>query len=278
MKAVALSLWGLVSAIVTVSGQPKAIAPGILQVGTLQDSSLQESSGVIASRQHEGVFWTHNDGKKERLYAIDRQGKTLAQFRLTGIKVEDWEDIALDSENRLYIADTGNNQGNRSQVTVHRLAEPNPKSTGGDLLIQESWHLRFPAQPFDSEALFVHGGEGYLVSKVTNDRLAELYRFPLTGNKGVLTLALVGRIRIDSPVTAADISPNGKQLAVLAKKGAYLFQIDGDVAKAAQVTPALKRFKHDSMEACTFTTEGLFITAESRELFLFTDDMFKVGK
>jgi hypothetical protein len=257
---------------------PKNVSPGILQVGMIQGPSIQESSGVIASRQHPGVFWTHNDGKKEHLYAIDRTGKPIAEFRLRGVQMVDWEDIAIDSENRLHASDTGNNRHARREVAVHRFAEPDPKSTEKFISIQQSWRLAFPGDPFDSEALFVHGTNAYLVSKVTDDQRAGLYRFPLAEPKGVITLELVGRLRIDSPVTAADISPDGNRLAVLAKNGPYVFTIHGDVAKATHTAPAHKRFRHESIEACTFTPEGLLVTAESREIYLFTDEIFRAGK
>ena len=257
---------------------PKNVSPGILQVGLIQGPSIQESSGVVASRQYPGIFWTHNDGKKEHLFAIDRTGKTIAEFRLRGVMVVDWEDIAIDSENRLYASDTGNNRQARKEVAVHRFAEPDPKSTEKYISVTQTWRLAFPGGPFDSEALFVHGTNAYLISKVTDDQHASLYRFPLIEAKGVLTLELVGRLRIDSPVTAADISPDGTRLAVLAKNGPYLFRINGEVARATHTAPVHKRFRHDSIEACAFTAEGLLVTAESREVYLFTDEMFRVGK
>ena len=279
MKAVkcAILFWLGLAALAVAQGG-KSIAPGIAQVGTIEDPNIKECSGIVASRKHPGVFWTHNDGKKERLYAIDRQGNTLAEFKVAGAKVEDWEDIAFDGENRLYIADTGNNKRDRTEVAVYRLAEPDPKGGNKSIHVEQSWRLRFPGQPFDAEALVVQGGNGYLISKVTDDKPAELYRFPLAETKGVLTLELVGRLRIDSPVTAVDISPDGKRLAVLAKNGVHLLQIDGDVPRATQVSPTLKRFKHDSAEACTFTAEGLLVTAESREIYLFSDEMFRAAK
>ena len=256
----------------------KTIAPGIVQVGTIQDPNIKESSGIVASRKHPGVFWTHNDGKKERLYAIDRAGKTLGDFKIDGAKVEDWEDIALDSENRLYLADTGNNNADRAQVAVYRILEPDPKGATKGIPVDAAWRLSFPGRPFDAEALVIQGDSGYIISKVTNDRRAELYRFALAEAKGVVTLSLVGGLRIDSPVTAADTSPDGRRLAVLAKNGVYLFQVDGDVSKATQLESRIKRFKHDSAEACAFFPEGLLVTAESREIYLFSDEIFRPEK
>src|SRR5688500_11122535 len=58
----------------------KRIAPGVLRVGEISHPRITESSGLAASRQFPGVFWTHNDGgggKKQVLYAISREGKPL---------------------------------------------------------------------------------------------------------------------------------------------------------------------------------------------------------
>jgi len=79
--------------------EAKEIAPGVKRIGFIEDPRITESSGVVASRQFPGVFWTHNDGPKSyTLFAIDRQGKSLASFQLAGAFIHDWEDIAIDSE------------------------------------------------------------------------------------------------------------------------------------------------------------------------------------
>src|SRR5687767_7079915 len=74
------------------------------RVGTIADPEIKECSGIVASRQFPDVFWVHNDGKKERLYAINRKGATLAEFKIKGVKFEDWEDIAIDNDKNLYAA------------------------------------------------------------------------------------------------------------------------------------------------------------------------------
>ena len=60
----------------------KSVAPGVFQIGRIENPHITESSGVAASRQYPGVFWTHVDGggpKKQVLYAIDREGKSLGE-------------------------------------------------------------------------------------------------------------------------------------------------------------------------------------------------------
>ena len=78
-----------------------------------------------------------------------------------------------------------------------------------------------PNGPVDSEGLFVHGTNGYLVTKVKNDRRAEVYRFHLNDveSQGAGTVA---RLTIDSPVTGADISANGAAVAFVAGPECFL--------------------------------------------------------
>lgn len=251
-------------------------AEGVVQTGKIDNPKLTESSGIVASRQHTNVFWTHNDGgKSDILFAISREGKTLAEFNVGGANFDDWEDIAIDSERRLYLADTGDNKRTRKHVTIFQVDEPDPIASGGTVQVTKRWRMRWPKGAVDSEGLFVYQTNGYLVTKVTDDRKAEVYRFALEAS-GEQVLEFFARLSIDSPVTAADVAANGAAVAMVAKAGAFVYRIDGDMTKLRLVRPYHARFEHDSIEACTFVPDGLLATAESREIFLFTPEPFRV--
>ncbi|HMJ90242.1 MAG TPA: hypothetical protein VK530_10520, partial [Candidatus Acidoferrum sp.] len=163
--------------------EPRQVAPAVLQVGNIEHPLLTESSGLVASRRNADLFWTHNDGggRKQVLYAMTRGGKSLAEFRVTGVLIDDWEDIATDSNGHLFLGDIGNNDAKRSEIAVHQIDEPDiAKTANGLVSVTRSWRLRFPQKPFDCESLFVWGDFGYVISKVFNDAQAELYRFSLT--------------------------------------------------------------------------------------------------
>jgi hypothetical protein len=264
----------------TTSSVSRQAAPGVLLVGLIAHPNLTESSGLVASRQHPGVLWTHNDGggpKRQVLHAITREGRVLAEFHVTGAALLDWEDIAIDDHGHLFIGDLGNNESRRDRLAVHEVDEPDPKAAGF-VRVKRAWQLRYPGRPFDCESLFVWQSHGYIVSKVLNDARAEIYRFPLADAKEPLTLEFVARLKIDSPVTGADVSADGRWLGLVAKNGAYVYRIDGDMARAAELKPHHTRFKHEHVEGCAFVPEGLLATAESREIYLFNDAPFQPGK
>jgi len=255
----------------------KTVAPGVCRVGHLSQPHLTESSGIVASRQYPGVFWTHNDGgggRRQILYAVTRSGAPVGECVVTGVRLEDWEDIALADPGRLYIGDVGNNRKRRTTVAVYEVAEPNPKA-GGTAAVGRSWQLQYPAEPFDCEALFVWKDYGYLVSKVFNNERACIYRFALADSARPVPLERVARLRVESPVTGADISADGRQLALVAKAGAYVFPIEGDPLRAGSLRPQRTRFSSEQIEGCCFVPEGLLATSESREIFLFTDEPFR---
>lgn len=257
--------------------EAREVAPGVMLVGRLENPHIKESSGIIASRQYPEVFWTHNDGKEQVLYAINRAGKSLAEFRITGAFVDDWEDIAIDDHRRLYVGDLGNNNARRLQLAVYEIDEPNPKSGSGPVQVKRAWKLRFPKAPFDCESLFIYQTNGYVVSKVFDDARAEIYRFPLADQKEPLVLEFVARLRIESPVTGADLSVDGKLLGLVAKSGAFVYRINGDIAGSVSGKPFQTKFRHEHIEGCCFVPQGLLATAESREIYLFTNEAFRAG-
>jgi hypothetical protein len=260
--------------------EPKNVAPGVQQIGRIQHPRITESSGVAVSRQNPDLFWTHNDGggKRQVLYGMTRTGRPLAEFRITGAVLDDWEDIAADEKGALFLGDIGNNDAKRTSIAVYEVAEPDIKETQNGLArVTRTWNLRYPDRPFDSESLFVLGEHGYLISKVFGDERADIYSFSLTNDSTSQILSVVTEIKIDSPVTGADVSNDGNLLAVVAKNGAYVFRINGDVSRAAKGKPFQLKFKHDQIEGCTFVPEGLLTTAESRDIYLFTDEAFRTG-
>lgn len=256
---------------------PIYLPPGVTKVGCITNRMLSEDSGVIASRTYTNLFWTHTDGgKKPILHAINREGISLAEFPVAA-SVHDWEDIAIDDKHRLYLGDIGNNDALRKEIRVYRIAEPDPRKNGKRLKVGRTWRLRFPDKPFDCESLFVFDHSGYVVSKVFDNAQATLYRFSLDAQTEPAVLEKVCKLAVTAPITGADISPDGRKLALVSHGAAYLFQIDGRIERAGSVRPFHVKVGNQRMEGCTFVPEGLLATSESRDIFLFSSRIFRSG-
>ena len=107
MFRVLLIITFLVSAWPRVSFAAPTFANAVTN-GTINIPSLDEASGIAASRNNPGVLWTENDsGNAAVVYAIDPQGRNLGAYALPGNKypVYDyalfWANIRADAERRL---------------------------------------------------------------------------------------------------------------------------------------------------------------------------------
>ena len=127
--------------------QSNEVAPGVLQVGEIQNPAVAESSGIIPSRRTRGAFWTHNDSGLDMIYAMRGDGRALGEWKIKGVEMQNIEDIA-SSPGRLYLADIGNNDRTREEVWVYSLPEP-LATRSGVVRPNRAWRLRFPGDPFE---------------------------------------------------------------------------------------------------------------------------------
>jgi hypothetical protein len=124
-----ICLGAFVAACRAASETSPAAPPAVSEVGRIHAKGIDEASGLVASRAHPGVFWTHNDGDDGVLYAIRADGSLVGKCKVNA-KFKDWEDIASDTDGRLYLADVGNNSRERKSLEVYRIDEPDPAGSG----------------------------------------------------------------------------------------------------------------------------------------------------
>lgn len=193
--------------------------------GHVTYDKIREASGLVASRQHKDVFWTHNDsGDKGRIFAIDRSGTCIMRSRIGNTQPFDLEDIAIadkpDGGSWLYLADTGNNDAHkgkpRPHVTIYRVTEPARLDypRGKKKLIPKALRLTFEDHAHDVETLLVDPRDYsiYLVTK--RDKKARLYKATVPESfAGQGKLRFIGELKIGMNV-AGDISPNGNEILI----------------------------------------------------------------
>jgi hypothetical protein len=211
-------------------------------LGQLGDPRLVEVSGVVPSPTTPDLLWVHNDsGDDAAIYAIHRDGRPRGRVRVP-VALDDLEDIAVAScPDRsgpcLYLADTGNNSGDRSDATVVVIAEPVPDADGQFKLdatavvvgsVDASRGAGLPAG-IDIEAMVVapDGSALYVFEKVDAER-ARVF-----GRRGPLladgAFDVVGTVRTESPagvqfarmITGADLHPTGTALVVRTYTGVF---------------------------------------------------------
>jgi len=249
-------------------------AEGVMRVGTIGHFAISEGSGLAASTRYPGVIWTHNDGGFQFLFAINQAGDYFGAFQVVGGNLIDWEAISSDGEGNLYLADIGINGMERTHVAVHRVREPNPSDRYGNAEVSKTWYLRFPGVREDCESFFVLDGYGYLITKPrTNDQVT-MFRYPLSSGGSSVLLEEVTKISVTAAVTDAGLSADKQRLGVVTTEGVHLFFINGNPASIPSAQREFTRLTNDFMEGGTLVDGGFLTSAETRELWLFTNANF----
>ncbi len=251
------------------SAKSDAFQPGRV-MGVVQNSSLDELSGIAASRRNPGVLYVHNDsGDAARIYAITENAQWLGECMIQGAKNQDWEDIAVGpgpEPNRpyIYIGDIGDNGAKRPEVVVYRV--PEPKVDAGMVFGRmgigptEAIRLTYPDGPRDAETLLVDPltRDIYIMSK--RELFPKVYRAAYPQSTDQLTkLEQVATLPLGMFPTGGDISPDGRRVIVRGMFGAALWErrVDKPLWCAFQGRPkAIPVAAEPQGEAICFDRQG----------------------
>jgi hypothetical protein len=213
-------------------------------------------SGIVASKRYPGVLWAIRDrggqshpGKPgNALYAYKVSGGRVATVAGSGFKAiplpvaaHDWEDIGRDGAGNLWIADIGNNECDRTDTALLKVAEPNPEAAGPAKLLA-TYRYRFPDPPAgcagrNAEAMFLVDDVPYLIDKAEQ---STLYRFPKLDPDATVTLEKVGVLAGGlANLSGADLSTDRTRLAVDSHTALYVYQAADPPADGARLVADL---------------------------------------
>lgn len=288
------------------AGQGESASTGLSVFKMIAYEPISELSGLVKSRRFPGVIWAHNDsGDTPRIFALDENmdvifpgflggtyfaslpeaGKTLWPGHTIQLAANlDWEDIAVD-EDYIYIADTGNNGNARRDLGVYVIPEPNPRAVAATrsllyLPVRYPEQEAFPAREwhFDNEAIFVADGSLYFLTKHRQagkigawEAGANLYRLDSRHTDSYNLLRKVDSNKDVQVVTGADLSPDGKYLAVLGYTQLWVFEQPGKSGRWLSGKSHMKQLDPrvtGQVEAiCWLDNQTLLIGSEGRQIY-----------
>jgi len=235
----------------------------------LDKSKLQETSGIEIFKKG---FLTHNDsGNKPILYKIDSEGKIKQIFNFSNLNNFDWEDLAQDGKN-IYIADIGNNFGNRKNLIIHKLNKKEFKITG-NIKISYKYQNNFKSNymnEFDAEAITSYGNNLLLFSKNRLRQTSEVYLIPKTATE--ISLNSVMELNVKGLITSADYN---KKMKLLVLSGYSMNNIEQflyvyrnfDVTNENNIMEILKlpkEFNHSQIESVKIISKNeIILTSEA---------------
>jgi hypothetical protein len=268
---------------------PVELAPGQRLVGRLGAGPAAENSGIVRSRNHDNVFWMHNDsGDEARIYAVRRDGSVYPSERypdtpgtLIGGAINcDWEDIAMMHDGSLVVADLGNNSNARRDLVLYLLDEPEP--TAGRTTFRKKLFVRYPQQitypapeddfNYDCESIFTLGENIYLLTKHRSDTATRVYRLEDFTEARTHDLELLERFELGGQAVAADTLPDGSRLVVATYDTLWLFDVRDANHPLSQPIARLP-FKGDNVEAVAFDGPDRVLFADEATALLYEADI-----
>lgn len=184
-------------------------------------SAVPETSGLQYTDQN---LWTFNDsGNPPILFKIDStSGNVLQQVRITNFGNVDWEDITTDAQ-YLYVGDFGNNDGNRLNLRVLRVAKAAIGPGASVSVTAQAIAFSYPDQTnfspghnnhnFDCEAVFYYNDSLHLFTKNWADLRTKYYTIP--AQPGTYVAHFKGSFNANGLITAADLNAAGTGASLL---------------------------------------------------------------
>jgi hypothetical protein len=206
---------------------------------------INETSGL---EFYNNNFITHNDsGGEPSLYVFNEDGEIIETIELNKnpdfeIENNDWEDITNDNE-YLFVADTGNNFGNRDNLNIIRVSKGTDFMVDGIIEIsysdQESFFPR-PKHKYDAEAIIVIEDKIALFSKDRENLNTDLYLVDKNQNGSQILTSEVS-YNVNTLITGGDYDEDRNLLALVSYN-----------SKGNQYLLLFENFKLNNLENNTF--------------------------
>lgn len=169
------------------------------------------------------LFWVIEDaGKGDRnvIYGIDKKGKIKTELRVKDSKNRDWEDLTSDKQGNLYVGDFGNNSEKHKTFSIYKISNI---LEAEDEVTAERIKFTLPKKikSADFEAFFEYNGYFYMFSKAKKKALV----LKVPNEIGEHEATFVTKFELEGKerrITSADISEDGKQMALLTHDKAWI--------------------------------------------------------
>lgn len=244
------------------------------KITTLFDfpKKISEVSGITF---HNNLIWCIQDsGNSNDIFGFDESGKLVEKIEVQNAENVDWEAITSDKQGNLYIGDFGNNDNDRQDLVIYKLAVSDYSKVSEKIAFYYPEQTDFPAKKkqklYDCEAFFLYQNAFYLFTKNRSkgfDGTTLIYKIPaVAGNHSA---QLIGSFKTCSNynscvITGASISWDEKQIVLLGHDRIWLIEnFKGDDFLSGTTISELELNHYSQKEGICFKdNESLFIADE----------------
>jgi hypothetical protein len=196
--------------------------------------TLKEVSGVESARNSNLIWMINDGGNRSKLFAISKKGKIKREVYIK-TKNHDWEDLTSDEEGNIYIGDFGNNLSKRKNLKILKIKKKHLNKKSAEVVKIEFKYenqKKFPPKNkklyFDAEAFFYFNKYIYIFTKSrVKNKYGKTFLYKFPAKKGKHIAKLIGEFEncndLECWITSADISDDGKRVALLSQKNILIF-------------------------------------------------------
>ena len=238
---------------------------------------IKESSAVETIEGFDGIYTLEDKGNKPQILAMDLQGQLVHTIAITNAQNNDWEDLTSDEQGNLYIGDFGNNDNERKNLAIYKIAAADLNKP--QAAVAETISFYYPEQVlfppkkserfYDVEAFFVFKDHFYLFTKNRSskfDGTTFLYKIPNKPGRHPAKLLDSFRTCPDfnsCAITGADVSQDGKRMVLLSSNQVWLFShFTGNQFLSGKVQVVELGSDTQKEGICFANNETLYITDE----------------
>ena len=239
---------------------------------------LKEVSGITYFPKNNLIYTLEDSGNKNAIYALNSDGKLAKTITITNATNVDWEDITKDKNDNIYIGDFGNNDNERKDLCIYKVAknELNKDMAVAEYKISFSYpeQTEFPPKKkelfYDVEGFFEHGNYFYLFTKNRSKNFdGTVFIYKILNAPGTQKATRIGEFKTcdnynHCVLTSATISPDGKKVVLLSHDKIVLFKdFKGDLFhKGTQTEIKLNHFSQK--EAIVFKDNSTLLIADEK--------------
>lgn len=235
--------------------------------------TLHEISGITMLSNNR-LYAINDSGNENILFCLNAKGEVLQKIKIPETKNIDWEDLAYDKEDNIYIGDFGNNRNSRKDLCIYKISGilSNSISVSKIEFAYED-QKEFPPKKkklnFDVEAFIYLENSLYLFTKNRIKKgkgITKLYKIPTTSGQHIAKL--IGEYKIcknnsDCFITGAAINKKNDKIVLLTHDKVFLLRdFKGDNLWTGNIQK-IKLHHNSQKEGICFKNDStLFITDE----------------
>ncbi|MDV7698897.1 hypothetical protein N6B72_18365 [Chryseobacterium soli] len=204
----------------------------VLKIEFALPKKLKEVSGIALSKDKKTIWTIEDQGNKNKVYGLDRQGKLIADVLVENAENTDWEEIITDATGNIYIGDFGNNDNDRTDLAILKIDLKDASQKTTKVTQTTKFHYEgqtdFPPKKsnllYDCEAFIEMDGNFYLFTKNRSKGFDGTFLvFQVPNKEGDFEAKLIATLKLDgkysdAAITSASINSTKDRIVLLNHK------------------------------------------------------------